>query len=93
VLLGASTTTDSRQAADSEGEGKNMTTDTLPTNITELEDTATTVWLSDALAAARQRAKQGPTAEAVDRIRARIFDAATDASGAEENKDHGLIAA
>ncbi len=41
--------------------------------ITEIEDAATARWLTKALATARDEAQDGPTEEAVDRIRARVL--------------------
>jgi len=42
-------------------------------NISGIEDASTARWLSGALAPAQRRSKDGPTAEAIDRIRARVF--------------------
>ena len=53
---------------------KNATADQTETitNIAEFEDAAATRWLRQARAPARARAAQAPSAEAVDRIRARL---------------------
>jgi len=83
---GASTATDPPGDADSEGEGlETMTTPTIPMNISEFEDTATADWLAEALAPARRRGQDMPTADAVARMRARIF--------VETEKKDGKIAA
>jgi hypothetical protein len=52
-----------------------MTTDTQrpTTNISELEDSATARWLKDTLEPARNEVKAVPTAEAVNRMRERVF--------------------
>ena len=55
-----------------------MTTDTAPTSIsdiTNIDDSVAEAWLADALEEARQRVRQGPTPDAVARVRARIFEA------------------
>ena len=44
-----------------------------PATIHNIETASTARWLSRALSRARARAKDGPSAEAVDRIRARVF--------------------
>lgn len=48
-------------------------TDKTSASITSIETATTARWLSRALAPARYRSKEAPTAEAVDRIRARVF--------------------
>lgn len=86
MVLGASTATDPPGDADSEGEGLDMmTTPTIPVNISDIEDTATADWLTQALAPARRRGQEMPTVDAVARMRARIF--------AETEKKDGKIAA
>lgn len=90
AVLGASTTTDQAAAADSEGEERTMTTDTAPTSIsdiTSIDDTTAERWLADTLGPARQRVKQGPTPDAVARVRARIFE-----EPATEQKDSRIAA-
>lgn len=47
--------------------------DESASNVTTIEDATTARWLSKALAPARAEAASGPSAEAVDRIRARVF--------------------
>ena len=67
-----------------------MTADTAPTSmrdVTNIDDSAAEAWLADALEKARQRVRQGPTPDAVARVRARIFE-----EPATEQKD-GRIAA
>ena len=67
-----------------------MTTDAAPTNmsdITSIDDAAAEQWLADALETARQRVKQGPTPDAVARVRARIFE-----EPATEQKDSRIAA-
>ena len=49
-----------------------MTTKT-PANVTDIEDATTARWLADTLDDARADVKAVPTAEAVDRIRARVL--------------------
>jgi hypothetical protein len=49
-----------------------MTTE-APATITNFEDAATVRWLVRVLAPARNRVASGPTDEALERIRARIF--------------------
>jgi hypothetical protein len=49
-----------------------MTTKT-PANVTPLEDAASARWLAATLANARVDVEAVPTAEAVDRIRARVL--------------------
>jgi len=68
---GAGTVKDLGIAADSEI--VKATTMSNANNINEIEDASTARWLSGALAPAQRRAKDGPTAEAIDRIRARVF--------------------
>ena len=51
-----------------------MTTNT-PANVTDIEDATTVRWLADTLDDARADVKRVPTAEAVDRIRARVLGA------------------
>jgi len=46
---------------------------TAPANVTELEDAKTARWLEETLRPARARVREGPTAEAIDRIRARVL--------------------
>ena len=52
-----------------------MTTDTqaTTTNISEFEDATTARWLKDTLEPARRQVQAVPTAEAVDRMRERVF--------------------
>jgi|CXWL01.1.fsa_nt_gi hypothetical protein len=56
-----------------------MTTDTQTTSpdISEFEDATTARWLKDALEPARRQAQAVPTAEAVDRMRERVFGEGT----------------
>jgi hypothetical protein len=51
-----------------------MTTKT-PARIEKIEDAATARWLARTLEPARARIETAPSAEAVDRIRARVLDA------------------
>jgi hypothetical protein len=62
---------DSRPAADSE----TVKATTMSTNakISDIEDASTSRWLATTLAPAQRRVKEGPSAEAIDRIRARVF--------------------
>jgi hypothetical protein len=46
---------------------------TIPENVTEFEDAQTARWLEDKLRPARARIKDGPSVDAVARMRARIF--------------------
>ena len=80
---------DRRIPADSEtDEAKRMTTKTKePATITSIESASAARWLRVALAPARARAKQEPTATAVDRIRARVFGEGV------QKKTHRSIAA
>jgi len=55
-----------------------MTTATAH-NVTGIEPAATARWLARALEPARRDVRTGPTAEAVDRIRARVFGEALSA--------------
>ncbi len=67
-----------------------MTTDTAPTSIsdiTNIDDSVAEAWLADALEEARQRVRQGPTPDAVARVRARIFE-----EPATEQKDSRIAA-
>ncbi len=41
--------------------------------VTDIEDVSTVKWLARALEPARARVKAGPMAEAVERMRARVF--------------------
>lgn len=49
---------------------------TAPTPMVPIEDTETTSWLNETLRRERERVSEGPTAAAVDRIRARVFSQA-----------------
>jgi hypothetical protein len=69
---GADTATDLGVRADSESKGMKMTTKT-PANVTDIEDTSTSRWLAGTLNDARADVQGVPTAEAVDRIRARVL--------------------
>jgi hypothetical protein len=70
---GAGTVKDLRVSADSETvKAMNMTTKPAD-NITDIEDAAAAKWLAKLLEPARARAKAAPDAEAVGRIRARVF--------------------
>jgi hypothetical protein len=72
--MGAGTVKDLGVPADSEIEGlEAMTTKTESATITSIETATTARWLTRTLAPARARTKDAPTAEAVDRIRARVF--------------------
>ena len=62
------------------------TTRNTPSELFPVEDTATSAWLALALRNDRERVSDGPTAAAIDRIRARVFDAA-------ESGKHSKIAA
>ena len=63
--------------ADSEIVKAEAMTDTTKTATTatvhSIEAASTARWLANALAPARARAKQAPTENAIDRIRARVF--------------------
>ncbi|MEX0611204.1 MAG: hypothetical protein WD229_03715 [Pirellulales bacterium] len=48
-------------------------TDEKPATVHSIEAASTARWLSRTLAPARARSKEAPTAEAVSRIRARVF--------------------
>ena len=50
-----------------------MTTTTAPTQINSVEDAETSAWLAQTLEPARARLREAPTADAIDRIRARLF--------------------
>jgi hypothetical protein len=52
-------------------------TDTAPRNITEIEDAGAMAWLAEKLAAARARAREVPSADAVARMRERVLSEAT----------------
>jgi len=58
-----------------------------PATVHSIEAASNARWLSAALARARARSKDAPTADAVDRIRARVFGEAV------EKKAHRSIAA
>ena len=89
-VLGASTATDPAGDADSESEGlETMTTPTMPINLTDLEDASAERWRAEALAPARRRAQDAPTADAVARMRERILAETNE----ESEKKHGKIAA
>ena len=49
-----------------------MTTTTAPTPL-PIEDTETAAWLQQMVRADRERVAEGPTAAAIDRIRARVL--------------------
>ena len=49
-----------------------MTTESVP-NVTEIDDAATARWLSKSLDGVRADVASDPSANVVDRIRARIF--------------------
>jgi hypothetical protein len=54
-----------------------MTTTTkAPIQLIPIEDTATAAWLDETLRHDRERVSEGPTAAAIDRIRARVFSQA-----------------
>jgi hypothetical protein len=59
-----------------------MNTDT-PANVTNIDDATAARWLTETLEPARARAKEGPTASAIERIRARIFG---DAAAAKKDR-------
>ena len=67
--------TDLRDRADSDGKDKSMTTITTEAleNITTIEDASNARWLAAKLVLARVRAKEAPSEEALERIRARVF--------------------
>lgn len=46
---------------------------TTTNKLSDFEDATTARWLTATLAPAKRRTKEGPTTEAVDRIRARVF--------------------
>lgn len=48
-------------------------TTTAPTQLIPIEDTETAAWLDETLRHDRKRVSEGPTAAAIDRIRARLF--------------------
>ena len=52
-----------------------MIQESATANITDIQDAATARWLVTKLALARSRAESAPTAEAVERMRQRIFGA------------------
>jgi hypothetical protein len=58
-----------------------------PATVHSIETASNARWLSRALAPARARSKEAPTAEAVDRIRARVFGETA------QKRDHRSIAA
>ena len=81
VKLGAATAKDPGIRTDSEiVKDANMVTSREP-NISDFDDAATTRWLRLKLEPARRNVAAGPTAEAVDRIRARVFGDATPRRG------------
>lgn len=49
------------------------TTTTAPTQLIPLEDTETAAWLEQNVRNDRERVAEGPSAAAIDRIRARVF--------------------
>lgn len=49
------------------------TTTTAPTQLHPVEDTETAAWLDETLRHERERVAEGPSAAAIDRIRARVF--------------------
>jgi hypothetical protein len=66
--------TDLRDLADSDGKETSMTTTTETLdNVSTIEDASNARWLAAKLILARARAKETPSAEALDRIRARVF--------------------
>lgn len=61
-------------SADSEiVKAMSMTTKTAAAKVTDIEDAVTAKWLARALEPARARASVRPDAEAVERMRARVF--------------------
>ena len=71
--LGAATAKESTSGADSEiVKDIDMVTSPEP-NISDYDDAAAARWLRLKLAPARQSVAKSPTAEAIDRIRARVF--------------------
>jgi hypothetical protein len=55
-----------------------MTTTTAPTPLIPIEDTETAAWLEQTVRHDRERVAEGPTAAAIDRIRARVFSETTE---------------
>ncbi len=71
--LGAATAKESGPEADSEiVKDVDMVTSPEP-NISEIDDAAAARWLRLKLEPARRTVAKAPTAEAIDRIRARVF--------------------